>query len=194
MALWPDRPTREALAGLPLPELAGVHRTAPANLHVTVRYLGSLLCPPGEVIAALESVEPKSSVRVQIGPSTARFANRVLYLPVDGVDEFATSCDQALANAGIAPRDSPFRGHITIARAKRTTPPETMDGLVGSPFHAGFTARTFTLTSSTISHSGPAYESVAIFGIGGTGESKLAPTEQEPSGDDVAHQSHRTLR
>ncbi len=165
MAIWPGQPTRDALARLALPQVTGISRTAPANLHATLRFIGEPPGPPEAVIAALRTVRVDRSPTVIVGPSTCWIGRYALCLPAGGLDPLAGELDRVLADIGIGPRPERFLGHITIARARRNAPESVLGTLVDLPFDSRFPARTFDLVNSMPSPVGPTYESVATFRI-----------------------------
>ena len=105
----------EALAALPRPAIAGLRWTGPPRWHVTLRFLGTTEVAP--VRAAVGRVVAPTTNAV-MGPTTERFGGRVLYVPVAGLDGLAAAVGAGTAELGRPPDDRPFRGHITLARAR----------------------------------------------------------------------------
>ncbi len=102
-------------------------------------------------------------VVVRIGPSTIRLGPGVLCLPVDGLDGVAESVCEELEIAGIELADRPaertrFRGHLTLARARRGA--RIPSGLTGVPFEGTWVARDLCLVSSVTAPGGTRYETV----------------------------------
>jgi 2'-5' RNA ligase len=97
----------------------------PANLHLTLRFLGSLEQPGLELLQRLlRSVvgapfELGLDGRGTFGP---RAAPRVVWLGVGrGRQEcanLARAVEAACRDAGLEPEARPFRGHVTLARAR----------------------------------------------------------------------------
>ena len=53
-----------------------------------------------------------------VGPEVGRFGQRVLQVPVAGLDDVATAVVAATSDLGQPPEDRPFHGHLTLARAQ----------------------------------------------------------------------------
>jgi len=140
VAVWPDGPTRRALAALRLPpgkaggagDPAGrgsrLRVVRPDQWHVTLRFLGNV--DPGLVPALLgaleEALADEPPVLARLGPTTSWFGRgSVLQVPVAGLEHLAGVV--RAATAGIVPGrpdddegdDLPFSGHLTLARAGR---------------------------------------------------------------------------
>mgnify|MGYP002063702689 CR=1 FL=1 len=62
----------------------------------------------------------------RLGPAVERFGDRVLAVPVRGLDELAAAVRRATDGIGEG-SDRRFRGHLTIARMPRGTPPPRPD-------------------------------------------------------------------
>lgn len=117
-----------AVARMARPEDRNVRWTRADQWHVTLRFLGELdrgvLEGARGLVAALDSVPsalaragglPASAV---LGPKTAWFPGRhVLQVPVAGLDLLAGAVATVTAEWG-RPPDEPFRGHLTVARAR----------------------------------------------------------------------------
>jgi 2'-5' RNA ligase len=123
----------QALQGAVLPTLAAVaHRAAaPAGLHLTLAFLGSV--PPATLAALCGALPPAlaglPAPRLRLA-GTGAFPHpsrpRVFWVGVaerDAPGRLAALCSAvlgALAEAGAVPRerDEPFRPHVTVARAR----------------------------------------------------------------------------
>lgn len=111
------------------PRLPSARWVAPANLHLTLRFLGE--CEPG----AVEDLDAglAASVR-ELDPFTLRFRGcgvfpntsraRVLWIgvhvPDDGLLRLQSTVEDEVRALGFAPETRPFRPHLTIARFKKS--------------------------------------------------------------------------
>jgi 2'-5' RNA ligase len=88
-----------------------------------------------------------------------RLGATVLCLPVGGLDALAGAVVAATADLGQPPEDRPFRGHLTVARARR-------GGLRGLPrlaLAARWPVTELTLVASTLGREGARYEVLERF-------------------------------
>ena len=87
--------------------------------------------------------------------------------PVAGLDGVAAAVEEALVGAGVAPEDRPFRGHLTVARARgRGSVPRELAGL---PLAARWVADEVTLVESTLRGArGSRYEVLERVALGGS--------------------------
>jgi 2'-5' RNA ligase len=118
----------DKVAALERPRLRSLRWTTPEQWHVTVRFFGEVpeddLEGPGGLRAALDTVpallaeEAPGPVEAVLGPAVAWFPGRqVLQVPVGGLDAVAGALSRATGGWGTPP-DRPFRGHLTLARAR----------------------------------------------------------------------------
>jgi RNA 2',3'-cyclic 3'-phosphodiesterase len=172
VAVWPDEATRQRLAQLALSG-PGLRTVRPEQWHMTLHFFGEV--PEAHVPAitiALRAAARKlpPSIRCQIGPATAWFhRDRVLHLPVSGLDEVARAVSAAART--VVPRDdletNTFRGHLTLGRARRQPIPASCDApWAGIPCAASFDVESLDLVSSELSPSGPTYTTVARIPLG----------------------------
>ena len=151
VAVWPPPAVVDAIAALGLPASDGLRRTAPEQLHITLRFLGSV-DDVDAVRRALDGVS-HAPVDVVVGPATRRLGHAVLMVPVAGLD--------SLAAAMPFPADRPFTGHLTVARARnRHQVPRALSGI---PFSATWRATSFALVRSQTKPTGAVYDDVAVF-------------------------------
>jgi len=105
-----------------------VRKTAPASMHVTLKFLGEVDVDAvaREVFAAIAPLAdgPPMALgegRVEGFPSTGRA--HVVVLECAGVDprvaELASRAEDAAAALGVAREERAFRPHLTLARSKR---------------------------------------------------------------------------
>jgi 2'-5' RNA ligase len=164
IAVWPPADVLDGLAALPRPAVAGLRWTSPSQWHVTMRFLGAL-ADDIEAIRAFGNirVDAIGAVRAAAGPALGRFGQRILHVPVAGLERLAAEVDAATAEVGEPPDPRPFHGHITLARAKGRRPVADLRPLAGQPFVAAWPVEELTLVSSVGvgRPGGPEYEVIA---------------------------------
>ena len=133
----------------------GLRWTATERLHITLRFLGQ--CSETGIKAALAAADLPAA-QVTLGPHVKRLGRGVLMIPVGGLDDLAAAVEAAIAPIGLAPRDHPFTGHLTVARFKRKPP----DGYRPA-MEASFAVKEITLTRTERSG---AYTNVACCTLG----------------------------
>jgi 2'-5' RNA ligase len=163
---------REALAA----HLAGCRAVAPdyrwvspANLHLTLRFLGNL--PPElfeAVRVALASVR-RPPFRMAVGApgmfgSPAR--PRVIWLGITEGGESLTSLADAVEGstrvAGLEPADHPFQAHLTLARAGAGRLPD----LPPAPALDAWSVSEFVLYQSRLGRPAPRYIPIERYALG----------------------------
>ena len=122
VAVWPPEEVVARIAALDRPSVPGLRWTDVRQWHVTLRFLGEV-ADVDEAVGALSQAPPTvgGPVVARMGPETGRFGQRVLHVPVTGLDEVAAAVTAATAAVGEPPEDRPFRGHITLGRVRRGT-------------------------------------------------------------------------
>jgi 2'-5' RNA ligase len=135
---------------------------------VTLRFLGAVapdrVAPVAEALVALRSLP---AVVADLGPATRRLGRSVLVVPVVGLDEVAARVERAVVGAGVAPEERPFRGHLTVARARGrgSVPPD----LAGAALAARWAVGEVTLVESTLRGAkGSRYEVLERVPLAGT--------------------------
>jgi 2'-5' RNA ligase len=149
---------------LPRPGVVGVRWTNRAQWHVTLRFLGRVddALVDG-VVDALRSVDMPPGLTATVGPATARFGQRVLQVPVEGLDGLAARVVDATAPFGEPPDDRPFRGHLTLARVGRGAGRVDLRPLCGTPISASWPVTGFELYASELHPHGARYTVVERF-------------------------------
>ena len=147
--MWPPEDVLDAIAALDRPDVRAVRWTGRNQWHVTLRFLGEVDAPPDDLLAPLAALPP---AKVSIGPVTQRLSGRVLMIPVHGLDD--------LAAAVADPNESrPFRGHLTLARARergQKIPPS----LAGTPITGEWAATSVSLVRSHLGRGPARYEDI----------------------------------
>jgi RNA 2',3'-cyclic 3'-phosphodiesterase len=162
VAVWPPDDVLDLLAGVERPAIDGLRWTTSDQWHVTLRFLGDTGVEP--VAAALAGVDA-APVRAELGPAVDRFDNRILHVPVHGLEPLAAAIVAATGALGRRPDDRPFRGHVTLARVGKAGRVD-LRRLAGVPLHAVFDADCFCLVQSRLSGAGSQYEVLERFPLG----------------------------
>ncbi|MHB8671106.1 MAG: 2'-5' RNA ligase family protein [Acidimicrobiales bacterium] len=185
VAVWPPTGVVSLLVGLPRPVAAGAGAgsrwrwTTPDQWHVTLLFLGErepgelgdidrALRPSAEGSGAVASLGPAVA---SLGPAVGHFGRRVLQVPVTGLEGIAAGVRSALARPdapdGPAAGPLPFRGHLTLARARgRGTPVPLPPGVVGTELSARWVVEEVTLVASSPGRHGTSYEVVGRYRLG----------------------------
>jgi 2'-5' RNA ligase len=159
VALWPPSEVLDDLARLERPPLKDWRWTTRGQWHVTLRFLGEVDDGAARVALAAVAAAP---TEVAVGPLARRLGRSVLVLPVAGLDDVAAAVRAATASLGTL-EQRPFRGHLTLARARRDgARPPTFP-----PFAARWTATSVTLVESRLHPQGARYETIADHRLSG---------------------------
>ena len=156
MAVWPPEEIVEQVAALARPEVKGLRWTPPQHWHVTLRFLGSMDSAE-PVVRALETVR-SGSLAVTVGPAVGRFGQRIVHVPVSGLEGLAQAVVAATRDLGEPPEDRDFTGHITLARVQRRARVD-LRPVTGTPLMGTWTVDELTLVESR----GGRYEVLAAF-------------------------------
>jgi 2'-5' RNA ligase len=156
VAVWPSDDVVEAIAGLRRPVTPGVGWTTRDHWHVTLRFLGEV-ADVDPVAAALAGASLPAAT-AELGPDVQRFTPAVAAVPVAGLDALAGAVDDALG----AP-DRAFRGHLTVARARRQgrIPPAA----TGAPIQAAWPVTEIALVRSRLGADGPRYDTLTTVSV-----------------------------
>ncbi len=160
MAAWPPADVLDAVEGLARPAVAGLRWTTRDQWHVTLRFLGEV-ADPDEVVAALAGVDA-APADAELGPAVGRFGQRVVQVPVSGLDALAGAVVAATGHLGEPPDDRPFHGHLTLARAGRGSTAD-LRRLAGAPLAFRWTVGEITLIESRLEAGGARYSVLATF-------------------------------
>jgi RNA 2',3'-cyclic 3'-phosphodiesterase len=152
---------------------ARIHWSAPANLHITTRFIGEWPDQRlGEVQAALAGLPPFPALRLALR-RVGFFPNannpRVFWCGVEAPPELgalAAATEGALERLGMAREDRPFSPHLTLARIKERIPMQPLrDAIAALPSldFGEFTADRFFLYRSQLRPGGSVYTKLAEF-------------------------------
>lgn len=164
VAVRPPSDVLDQVASLSRPDIGGLRWTGPEQWHVTLRFLGPV-ADVEPVVAALVrmagagNLVPATAV---LGPEIGRFGQRVLHVPVRGLDALAGAVGEGTASLGRPPDDRPFSGHLTLARVAKDA---TVDlrPLAGGPVDGVWDVGTVGLVESHLSLAGARYEVLEEF-------------------------------
>lgn len=163
VAVHPPDEVLDAVDRIPRPDAPGLRWTRRGQWHVTLRFLGEV-DDPAPVAAALQAVEVAPGTEAVLGPATQRLGNRVLMVPVAGLDALATQVRAATATFGEPIDPRPFRGHLTLARSRGRA---RLPG--AQPVTARWAVTSFALVRSRLGSSGADHEVIVRFGVPGVG-------------------------
>lgn len=167
VGLWPPPDVVERLAELARPADRRLRWTTADQWHVTVSFLGEVPEDAVEDVAqlVLGAASVVGKAEVEVGPATVRLGAGVLCLPVAGLEPLAAAVSGLLEGSplrsvvGARPEGRPFRGHLTLARARGRS--RVPGALTGIPFEARWVPEELSLISSTpASDGGSRYETV----------------------------------
>jgi RNA 2',3'-cyclic 3'-phosphodiesterase len=166
VAFYPDELARSELVEVAPEDAADVRVTDMADWHVTLRFLGEV---PDDRVDDLAAVAAAAAAAVapftaRLGPLTALGTGaRVLFVPVHGAEPLVSVLDAVLDDL-VEPRDGPYRGHLTLARARgRGRLPSTLSGL---PVAVSFPVDAAALVASSLEPDRAVHRVVATFALG----------------------------
>jgi RNA 2',3'-cyclic 3'-phosphodiesterase len=157
VAVWPPASVLDRLRGIERPARPGLRWTSEDQWHVTLRFLGNV-DDVGQVALrqALGQIAAGGApVDVTTGPEPRALGRTVWVLPVEGLETLAGVISAATDHVGQPPPDRPFRGHLTLARARR---PAALDGLPAAPVTDRWTVTEVTLVRSDLQAEGARYD------------------------------------
>lgn len=163
VAVWPPEEVLDALAALARADVPGLRWTGRLQWHVTLRFIGAVdeVASVTAALAAMERAPPADAV---LGPAVARFDQRVLHVPVAGLDAVAAAVSRATDGLGRR-EDRPFHGHLTLARARRGSRVD-LRPLTGSRLAARWRVEEVCLVESRLSSVGSRYQVLERFPLG----------------------------
>jgi 2'-5' RNA ligase len=151
---------------------AHVQWSAPANLHITTKFIGEW--PEDRLVElknALGVIPPRQAVSVRIG-RLGFFPNerapRVFWCGVEapGLADLAAETDRATSRLGIAAEARAFAPHLTLARIKERLDLEPLRRAIAtlpSVDFGAFEGRSFFLYRSQLRPTGSVYTKLAEF-------------------------------
>ncbi len=164
MAVWPPDEVLDRLAALPRPEVDGMRWTDQEQWHVTLRFLGSVDDVEPVQAALADVASANAAVAAVLGPAVDRFGQRILQVPVAGLDDIAAAVVRSTAHLGKRPDDRPFHGHVTLARVSRDARVD-LRPLTGTAVSAEWDVSSVCLVESHLSPKGAHYEVLERFDL-----------------------------
>ncbi|MFT6761787.1 MAG: 2'-5' RNA ligase [Candidatus Aldehydirespiratoraceae bacterium] len=183
ICLWPPEDVVVALEELHRKDQVGAAFVHPENWHVTLRFLGN--ADPNDVANALDTAtftapevrkapgRDATKVRkapgrkrtegwVRLGPAVDVGKERMLFVPVTGVDDLAEEVVNVTSHLGDEPVRPRFLGHITVARLqKRANMPRALGQIVS----ADWSPTEVALVESPLSDDGARYDTLQTWPI-----------------------------
>lgn len=154
--------------------LPGARWVEPANLHLTLRFIGEVEEDLAEEIhhnlAAL--AEPPFALTLSgLGLFGDRHQAHTLWLGVErseSLSRLAARVDGAVVQAGAKPEPRKFNPHVTLARLK-DTPPGRLQDFIDATGHfreEHVAVERFTLFRSTLGRQGAQYDALEHYALG----------------------------
>ncbi len=150
----------------------------PENIHLTLKFLGDIAISDQDIIkqaisAAVEGYAGFSIYARGIGVFPGVKRPRVIWTGINGQQEhlidLQKSIEQGLETIGIKPDNRPYKGHLTIGRAKgRLDPKKIVDVMkeFGGFKTEPFAADRVILFKSDLKPQGAVYTPLAEIGLG----------------------------
>lgn len=165
VAVWPPSDVLDALAALPRPDAHGARWSAREQWHVTLRFFGEL--SEQEVTWATEALantarSTPGPLQAHGGPATRFLGPGLVVWPVAGLDGLAGAVEKASRRLGKPAPHRPFKGHLTIARARAGADLRQWADLL-SPLSSSWQVSSFSLVESRLHPHGARYEDLAVF-------------------------------
>jgi 2'-5' RNA ligase len=158
IAVWPPDDVVEHLRSLQRKDRRGVRFVSPDRWHVTLRFFGE--ADPDEIAAAMDDVPVPVTAR--LGPAVDVISDRVLVVPVSGLDDLARAIARSTRDIGQPPPKRRFNGHLTIARLK---PGANLAPTIGTRIEAEFPVGEVTLVRSRLEPTGARYDIVETWSL-----------------------------
>jgi 2'-5' RNA ligase len=155
VAVVPPESLLDRLDELDRPDGAGVRWNRRTQWHITLCFLGEV--DRDRAVGALRGLVAPRAV-ADLGPAVGRLGERVICVPIAGLDGLAAAVARAMEGVGPSEGQRSFRAHLTLGRARSagSTVP-----LVGTPWQARFPVDRVTLVESHLGQGPAHYETVA---------------------------------
>lgn len=160
MAVVPPPALAAKLGSIERPERAGLRWTRSDQWHVTLRFLGAV--DPDDLVGALARLVWAEPVVARAGPAPCALSRQVWTLPVAGLEGLAGAVASATASLQ-DPEDRPFRGHLTLARARH---PSALRGLPGPPLAERWPVREVVAFRSELAAGGARHHILGRWPVG----------------------------
>jgi 2'-5' RNA ligase len=118
VAVRPPPEVVDALASLPRTERTPTRWTTRDQWHVTLRFFGNVDDASPVTSALSDALRGVAQFGVTMGPRAGVLGHQIVYLPVTGLTDVASTVVVATAGFGEPPPTRRFRGHLTLGRTK----------------------------------------------------------------------------
>jgi 2'-5' RNA ligase len=165
VAVWPSDAVVDELRGLERPAHPGVRWTTADQWHVTLRFIGELEDPDlltARIEALASPVEGPAVTTLgatvaELGPRSVCLGPAVLCLPVNGLDALTAAVRATTAEFGQPEDHSTFRGHLTLARARRGAGRSVLRALPVIELQSRWVVEEVTIVASALGGTGSVY-------------------------------------
>jgi 2'-5' RNA ligase len=165
VAVWPPADVLNALEALPRPAIQEARWSNREQWHVTLRFFGELgereMARAQEVLAKVAD-STLGPISVVGGPATRFLGPGLVVWPVTGLDALACTIERATRRVGKPPALRPFKGHLTIARAKQGVDLRSAGDLLAQ-LSCSWAVTSFSLVESRLHPTGARYQDIAAF-------------------------------
>lgn len=134
VAVWPPDEVVDELTTLPREPGFGVTWAEPSSWHITLRFLGR--ADPAATIERLASAN-LAAATASIGPTTERFGESYIVVPVSGLDALAAQVAAVTKDIAVVSHSHPFVGHITLGRFPDPVAAQCRTGHIRAAFRVG---------------------------------------------------------
>jgi RNA 2',3'-cyclic 3'-phosphodiesterase len=169
VAVWLPAELTGRLRALDRPAQPGLRWTTEDQWHVTVRFLGEVVADQGLTGALGGAACGLENVTATLGPHPIALNDHVWVLPVSGLDGLAATVEDATRELIPVTGRRRFRGHVTLARARR---PASFDGLAATDVSGSWTVDALTLVRSHLHQAGARYEVIERWPLGKQGRAR----------------------
>lgn len=173
VAVWPPADVLEALAALPRPDIGAARWSTKAQWHVTLRFFGELsgkeVAKATDALARLARAT-NGPLGARGGPATRFLGPGLVVWPVAGLEGLARAVERSTRRLGKPAPRRPFKGHLTIARARQGADLRSQADLL-APLSCSWEVRSFSLVESHLHPDGARYEDIAVFDLAAPGPS-----------------------
>ncbi len=152
VAVLPPTEIIETIDALPTKAQRGVRYTKRDHWHIALQWLGT--AKSADALDALAEMDA-SAADVTLGPEVSLLGNRVVIIPVAGLDNMAAAAAVSFGDVGEPRPGREFTGHLTIARLKGAPLRDpSLVPILGAAISAEFRASTVVVVSTEMTADG----------------------------------------
>ena len=168
VAVRPSEAIRNELAEIRIPTDMTVRWVPAGNIHLTVKFLGEINREQTELLKKGLRATAKKHGPVQMKlQGVGKFGDKIIWVGFRGDLQALVADTEACAEAVGVPKETrPFRGHLTIGRAKGRGKIVVPDDLKDKPFGEESIGE-ITLMETTLAREGAIYEVVETYRLSG---------------------------